>query len=255
MINLDVDYYTFLSILIIFLLIVIILLKSTENSKNSQNNSNSQNNNSINNYQNDCEKSLCVDDDNFNYCIYRNNTYFGTCPITNTMNASYYNINTNGVLICQFQNLMMYSCKFVNSFISNINNCFFGYSTGTGLYTHFEKCLFDVIQNTDFQRAVFYRKNLINNVFLTNVSFDNVKFKDDYYLFNIVDNVLMFSTCSFGDYTIFDLNSLGKTPTYVNVNANINEVMGPDKVYYFNGIGYIWTVMGDKIRLVRMNYT
>lgn len=243
MINSDINYII-LTIVIIFQLIIVsyVIMK------------NNKNKNDINKLKDDiCDKKgLCNNDENFNYKIYRSNTYFGICPLNNTSNSTYLNINTNGKITCTFFNLKFSSVKFINSFINNINNCYFGYSNGTGLDNVFENCLFDNIQNTDFLKVHFYRKNLINNVFLTNVSFDQVKFDDHYYLFNIIDNVIMFSSCSFGDHTIFEIT--GKTPIYINVNANISEQMIPNNVYYFKGIGYVWNTINDKYTLTRLSY-
>jgi len=197
-------------------------------------------------------KSICDSDQNFNYCINRNNVYFNICPITNTSNSVFYNININGIT-CQFNNLILNSNKFVNSVIDNVQNTIFGYTPNSGLYTVFERCLFNSIQNTVFDRAMFYKNNSLVNVILNNVSFENVKFLDSYYNFNITGDVYIFSNCIIGDETFFEF--IGNLPIYVSVQQNVNEPMIVGGAYYLNGIRYILLLNNNgRYVLQRLNY-
>lgn len=230
------EYYTFLSIIIIILLLILVFMLSNDNNIVSKN----------------VNKTICDSDQNFNYCINRNNVYFNVCPITNTSNSVFYNINVNGIT-CQFNNLILNSNKFVNSVINDVQNTIFGYTKNTGLYTTFERCLFNSIQNTVFDRTMFYRDNSVINVSLNNVSFETVKFLDSYYNFNIIGDVYIFSNCTIGDNTFFEF--VGNLPIYVSVQQNVNEPMVVGGAYYFNGFRYILSFNNNgRYVLQRLNY-
>lgn len=182
-----------------------------------------------------CDKPRYYDVDwNFDYCPAFSNRMYNICPLNNMSNSTIYGLNMNGQK-CSIKDLNIYSTRFIGGYMNDIQGCYFGYSGKYG--TVFEKCIFNSIKNTTFQKCKFYKRNTFYKVILQSVNFDSVHFYDKHYLFEIQDSdCKFFSNIEIACKTVMEF--VGIPPVYVNTRINVEEQMEVDGVYLFGGYRY-----------------